>query len=146
MPEPGSSDPASDRRTRSSSGGGIGAHAAAAAGSFLDYLEARCRLAGLEAREARGAILRRLIAAVVGAFFVLIAYLFTIIAIIGWISIKFEKPWPLVTLIAGLAHVAFGVGCFFYARQQFREPPFHDTRKEFDKDRQWLNSFRPPKT
>jgi len=146
MPEPGSSDPASDRRARPPRGGGIGSHAAAAAGSFLDYLEARFRLAGLEAREARGAILRRLIAAGAGAFLMLIAYLIIITGIIGWISTQFDKPWPLVTLGAGLVHVGLGFGCFFYAKQQFRDPPFNDTRKEFDKDRQWLNSFRPPKS
>lgn len=145
MPEPRSSDPASERRSRFSRGG-IGAHFAATAGSFLDYLDARFRLAGLEAREARGAILRRLIAAVVGAFFLLISYLFLITGIIGWISSHFDKPWPLVTLGAGALHVALGVGCFFYAKQQFREPPFNDTRKEFDKDRRWLNSLRPPKS
>ena len=143
MPETGSNETGGGRQPRSRPHGVIEL-AAASLGSFIDYLDARIRLLSLEAREARGALLRRIVAVAAGAFFVVIAYLCLLTGAIALAADHFERPWPTMALIAGGIHLALGVGLLLAARSRLRGSPFRDTRRELDKDRQWLNDLRPP--
>lgn len=129
-PEPGDGD--------APARGGIGSLAAGTLGSIFDYLEARLSLFRIEATEARGRIVRRVIAAVAGAFFLLVAYAAAIVGAVAWISDHFGKPWPLVTLAAAGAHLLAGLLLLLAAKKRFGDPPFRDSLGEFQRDRQWL--------
>lgn len=144
MPESRSHKNESERQPRSRRHG-IGELAAALLGSILDYLDVRLQLFNLEAREARGAIVRRIIAGVVGAFFLFMSYCCALTGGVAMAATHFDRPWPVMALLAGAAHLILAVCLILAARFRLRGAPFRDTRREFEKDREWLNEMRPPK-
>ena len=113
--------------------------------TLLDYLHARVELLALEAREARVAVLMRLVCGVAGAAFLLIAWIGLVTAAIGWLSRHFHWPWPLVTAGMALLHLVAGLGLLLAARRRFAQPPFRDSLNELEKDRQWLKQHHQRK-
>lgn len=143
MPESGSQDDAGERRRHSGRAGIVG-QAASALSSFLDYLDARIQLLSLEAREARGSIVRRVAAAAAGVFLLVTGYLLLLAGGTALAAELFDKSWAHVALATGGGHLVLGALLLLAARLRLRGSPFRDSRKELEKDRQWLNELRPP--
>ena len=119
-------------------GGGIGETAAGALGTLLDYFHARLSLLALEAREARGSFVARIVCGLAACCFLLVGWMALVAGAIGWISKSTDWPWPLVALGLAAVHLFAGCGFLLAARRRFSEPPFRDSLNELEKDRQWL--------
>lgn len=139
MPEEPDSRSPGDSRSGSP---GLGESATGLLASGLDYLHARLELLTLEAREAKGDLLSRVILAFVGGFFFLITYLALCVGLVGWLSQKQDWPWPLTTFGLAGAHALIGLLLFAIARRKFGRPPFRDSLRELDEDRAWLRRHR----
>lgn len=109
----------------------------------LDYLHARLALLSLEAREARSAILFRLLCGFAGAFFLALAWLGSMVALVAWLARSQGWPWPAVAAACAGAHLLAGLALLLAARRRFAEPPFRDSLNELEKDRQWLRRHHP---
>ncbi len=121
---------------------GLGESATGILATVLDYAHARLELLSLEAREARGALLGRLICAIVGGFFLLIAYLALCVAAVGWVSANREWSWPLTTFGLAAAHLVAAFLLLVAVRRRFTRPPFRDSLRELEEDRDWLRRHR----
>ncbi len=121
---------------------GLGESATGLVASILDYLQARLSLLILEGREARGELLWRTLCWVVGITFLLIAYFATCVGLVGWLSARFSWPWPLTTLGLAGFHLVMGLVFLLAVRRRFREIPFRDSLREWEKDREWLRRHR----
>ncbi|HQW28822.1 MAG: phage holin family protein [Verrucomicrobiales bacterium] len=108
----------------------------------LDYLHARLALLRLEAREAGGDLLLRLIGFIVAGAFCGLAYITALAGTIGWIATAGDWPWYKVTLAIAGFHLLVAVGLVLYAKRRFGQPPFRDSLAEFQRDRQWLGEIR----
>lgn len=109
----------------------------------LDYLHARLALLSLEAREARSAILFRLLCGLAGTFFLGLAWFGAMVGLVGWLARSQSWPWPVVALACAGAHLLAGLILLLAARRRFAEPPFRDSLNELEKDRQWLRRHHP---
>jgi uncharacterized membrane protein YqjE len=140
MPEP--SGTSETEKNASADAQGIGETATGAVASVLDYLHARLALLTLEAKEAQGALIWRLIGGIVALVFFLFAYAALCVGLVGWLSARQGWPWPITTLGLAAAHLIVGVALLLAVKQKFRQPPFRDSTREWEKDREWLNQHR----
>ncbi|MCB1230951.1 MAG: phage holin family protein [Verrucomicrobiae bacterium] len=138
----------SDRPAPQDSGGsspaspGIGESATGILSTVLDYIHARLELLALETREAKDALLGRLVCGVVGGFFLLVAYAALCVGAVGWLSKRQGWPWPLTTFgLAGL-HLFIAALLLVAVRRRFTQPPFRDSLRELEEDRNWLRRHR----
>jgi len=140
MPEPSSAD------RRAAEAAGLWGHLCGLLVSQLDYLRARCALAGLEGREAAtqyglalGLAVGGLVLLVFGYFFLVLAGVFALAWMLGG-----GNAWLWVLLGAATLHLLGAVGLFFAVRRQFLRPVFPATREEFRKDQAWLTTPAKP--
>lgn len=112
------------------------------------YLLARGELLSIESREAGRHATRKAILGVALACAAIFAYgLFLCAAVSlvgGWIETRFSPRfdqigWQCVALAAGLLHVLLALVLLHLLRRKPVEPLFDVTRREFQKDRQWLH-------
>jgi uncharacterized membrane protein YqjE len=122
---------------------GLGGMTAGILGTVIDYLHARVALLGLEAREARSAILFRIICGVAGGFFLMVTWIALIVGAVGWLAESRGWPWPLVAVGCAVIHLGAALALLLAARRRFAESPFRDSLNELEKDRQWLKRHRP---
>lgn len=122
---------------------GVIASVAALIGAKLDYLRARCELAGLEGKEAAVNYAIILALAVCALVVIVFAYLFLIIAIVFLIALAFDSAsaWIWVMMGAGVLHLLIAGGCLYVAKMRLDRRMFGTTLDEFRKDKEWLTKI-----
>jgi len=112
-------------------------------GAFAQYLRARCKLAGIEAKEAAahyGIIVALLVlafgAVVLGYILLVLAAVFLLAAWTGWY-------WAWITLAVALPHFAGAALLVLLVKERAEEPMFQASLNELRKDQQWLTSTPP---
>jgi uncharacterized membrane protein YqjE len=111
----------------------------------VTYLDARIQLACLEGQGALGSVVRLVTAVFTGTIFALLAYLLLIFALVDWMAIKWweGRHAPAATVVA-LLHLSGAVALALWAaRAASRTTFFHATRRELQKDKQWLTNPHP---
>jgi uncharacterized membrane protein YqjE len=140
MPEPKSEDV---HRTEAA---GLFGHFAGLLAAKLAYWRARLELAGIEAREASvhyaiilGLAIGALIVLVFGYFFLVIALVFLVAALLGT-----EHAWIWVLLGAALLHL-LGAGILgWIAKTKLSASMFTASLNELKKDQEWLKTNAKP--
>ncbi len=115
-------------------------HLRALASSFVNYFQARLRLAGLESKEAFTQYLFTLIwilGAVVALF---LGYIFIGVGLACLIAHLLKIHWMWTFLGVGILHVGVCVACALFAKSKMALPVFASTLSEFKKDQAWLNT------
>ena len=111
------------------------------------YLEARSELLAIESREAARLAVRKAIVGGAVASFTFFAYGLVLCAAVSlagrWLESSFPRVfdkigWECAALIIGLLHVVAGIVFLTALRRKSDRPLFEITRREFQKDRQWL--------
>lgn len=128
---------AAEADDRSSSSGGR----TSCLDAVMDLVDARLRLIQIEAEESASRWISRIfviIAAMVSAVF---AWLFLMIASVGWVAATTTIPWYAAALIVAMAHMIL-VGCFYRFVKRKGAPSFEHTKAEFRKDRVWIRSLQ----
>jgi uncharacterized membrane protein YqjE len=113
---------------------GISARLLGVSGALLEHLLALFSLATAEIQELFGKILVSLFLCVATLFFLLIAYLSLITALVAFIVATWHLAWPIVLGSMALLHFGIGLGLIFLLRYQRSYSPLAMTRLELQRD------------
>lgn len=117
---------------------GYGSWSATAITAILDHLAVRAELLQWEAREAKARLIRWILSLLVGLIFLVIAYFFLMVALIGWLSSEYQLTWFFSTLLVGVAHLVLGGLLLVIAKRKTTATFFPDSLEELKRDREWL--------
>lgn len=127
-----------ERRTAADAG--LPEHLLAFLASATGYLRARMELAGIEGKEA-AVVYGKVFAFLAGAIALLLfGYIFLWIGGIAVIALLTGKHWGWITLGVGVLHLLGTAGCLWFVKNNWGDPVFTETMKEFRKDQEWLSS------
>lgn len=119
---------------------GAFSHLTSLLGVSTQYLSARIRLAGLEAKEA-GAHYGLAAGMIAGALFVaVLGYVFLVMTIVFGIAAAFDSKHAWIVVMGGVAllHVGGAVALTLLAWRRMKAGAFSHTLEEFKKDTAWL--------
>lgn len=122
-------------------GNRIAGAANAARGNWVEaifgLIESRAAIISLEAKDAVGNGLAKLVPLLICLFCVFATWALTVAAAIGCVANATDWRWYEITCAMAALHMVFAVAAFLIAKK--RKPvPFPVTRSEFEKDREWL--------
>ncbi|MEI8235035.1 MAG: phage holin family protein [Verrucomicrobiota bacterium] len=125
---------------RPSEAAGLSAHLLSLLASLAGYFRARAELAGLEGKEALGALVKAGVVLGVGCLFLCFGYAFLWIGVIALLTTLFHLYWGWCVLAAGILHLLAAAICVLAAGTHWKKPFFPDTLEEFRKDQEWLKN------
>ncbi len=105
--------------------------------AIFGLIESRASIITLEAKDAFGTGVSKLIPLVVCLFCVFLAWALTVTAAIGCLAAATEWKWHQITFAMAGLHVLIAVAALLVAKKR-KPAPFPVTRAEFEKDREWL--------
>jgi hypothetical protein len=111
--------------------------------AVADLLSARIDLIRLEASQASAEGARKALALAVMAISIAFTWALVLVGLIPLISESFGIKWPIIALGAAGLHLFVALLMGARIRRQ-SEPAFPITRKEFQRDREWFRTLKPP--
>lgn len=111
--------------------------------AVADLLSARIELIRLEAREASAEGARKAVALAVMAISLAFTWALLLVGLVPLISESSGVRWPVIALGAAVLHLSLALLMLLRLRRQGR-PAFPITRKEFQRDREWFRTLKPP--
>lgn len=111
--------------------------------SIAEFLSARAELIRFEARDAGRHAARSGVLAAVAILGIGLFWLLLLAGLIGLLAASSALAWYHYTLIAALLHLAAVVTAVILLKKP-APPTFPYTRRELEKDREWLNQLRTP--
>lgn len=111
--------------------------------SLAGYIQARLELFTLETGDAADVIVRRLAWLILGFFFLILGYGLLLAAGVAWLANRFNVPWWETALILSLIHIVIGWFFLRVGKRKISHLVFDQTRKELQKDREWLGNQNP---
>ncbi len=111
--------------------------------AVADLLSARIELIRLEAGQASAEGARKAVALAVMAISVAFAWALVLVGLIPLISESSGVKWPVIALGAAVLHLFLASLMLLRLRRPGR-PAFPITRQEFQRDREWFRTLKPP--
>ncbi len=108
-----------------------------------DLLSARIELIRLEARQASAEGARKALALAVMAISIAFTWALVLVGLVPLIAELSGIKWPIIALGAAGLHLFVALLMGARIRRQ-GEPAFPVTRKEFQRDREWFRTLKPP--
>jgi len=105
--------------------------------AIVALIESRAAIVSLEAKDALGSALAKLIPLALCLFCVFAAWALTVAATIGCLTAATDWEWHQITFSMAGLHILIAVVALLFARAK-KPAPFPVTRSEFEKDREWL--------
>jgi uncharacterized membrane protein YqjE len=105
--------------------------------SIFGLIESRAAIISLEAEDAFGSALGRIIPLLICFFCVFAAWVLTVAGAIGCLTVFTDWEWYQVTFAMAGLHILIAVVALLIAKAK-KPAPFPVTRAEFEKDREWL--------
>ena len=110
---------------------------------MADYLSARLKLVGIEAKEAGAhyGVAAAMIA--VSLFIAVLGYVFVVITLVFGIAAAFEAEYAWIFVMGGAAllHLGGAAALVCLALRRVRSGAFSGTLEEFRKDQEWLSKL-----
>jgi hypothetical protein len=111
--------------------------------AFACLISSKIAIFQIEAKEAAGTALAKILPLILGIFFLVGAWILLIAGLIGLLSINFDWIWYNASFAIAGAHLLFGALMLLIMRSKGKEP-FPVTRAEFEKDLKWLDQLKNP--
>lgn len=105
--------------------------------AILGLIESRAAIVSLEAQDALGSAIGRIIPLAICVFCVFAAWVLTVAGAIGCLAAFTDWKWHQVTFAMAGLHILIAVVALLIAKAK-KPAPFPVTRAEFEKDREWL--------
>jgi uncharacterized membrane protein YqjE len=105
--------------------------------AIFGLIESRSAIISLEAKDALGNTLAKLVPFVVCVFCVFATWALVVVATIGGLASATLWKWHQITFAMAALHLIIALIARFIAKKQ-KPAPFPVTRSEFEKDREWL--------
>lgn len=112
--------------------------------AILDLIASRVALVRLESKEVVGHGVRSLLLYIAAGICAVFAWALLVAGLVTWISEAAGWPWHWVALGAAACHAIAAWILMVFAKPATIDT-FPLTRSEFQKDRQWLESFQKPR-
>ncbi len=138
MIEPSGAAPSDDPQiTANRIAGGDGKEKVSWLDAILGLIESRAAIISLEAKDAVGNGLAKLVPLLIALFCVFVAWALIVVAVIGCLASALDWEWYLITFAMAALHIVIAVVALLIAKKP-TPAPFPVTRSEFEKDREWL--------
>jgi uncharacterized membrane protein YqjE len=121
--------------------GGVDAARGNWAEAIFGLIESRAAIISLEAKEAAGNGLAKLVPLLVCLFCAFAAWALIVAAAIGCLADAMDWKWYQLTFAMAALHVLIAVIALLIAKKK-KPAPFPVTRSEFEKDREWLKQLK----
>lgn len=105
--------------------------------AIFGLIESRAAIISLEAKDAVGNGLAKLVPLLVCLFCVFAAWALTVAAAIGCLANATDWKWYEITCAMAALHIIMAVVALLIVKKR-KPAPFPVTRSEFEKDREWL--------
>jgi uncharacterized membrane protein YqjE len=109
--------------------------------AIFGLIKARAAILSIEAKDALGSGLAKLIPLLVCLFCLFSAWTLTIAAAIGCLAAATNWEWFQITFVMAGAHLLLALVAWMIAKIK-KPAPFPVTRSEFEKDREWLTQLK----
>lgn len=110
----------------------------------IGLLESRIAIISIEAKEALGYSLVKIVLLLIALIGVIGAWALTMVGSIGGIASATGWAWYYIALLAALFHLLIALAALLIAKAK-KTIPFPVTRAEFEKDREWLTQLKNQK-